>query len=160
VVIYSGFSIGTTKNDQQSVKGNEIDEDFLKTTEIELIARENITKQDIKDASRDSGAYFHYILNESAVKAFGWTPGEAIGKRMYLMGEQPGEVKGVVKDFNFASLHNPVAPLVMFPLTRAGSLLIKITGNELPQTISFRAPLKTLYFSLILFSVIFSVIFL
>ena len=50
---------------------------------------------------------------------------------------RPGYVKGVVKDFNFESLHNAIRPLVLFPEIRGRQLLLKLNGNNLKQTISF-----------------------
>ena len=50
---------------------------------------------------------FAPIVNEALVREMGWT--NPIGKRMGR-----GEVIGVVRDFNFKSLHMPVEPLVMY----------------------------------------------
>jgi putative ABC transport system permease protein len=66
-----------------------------------------------------AGPVFHFILNEQAARDLGWTPAEAIGKRMFLDDSRPGVVKGVVKDFNFQSLHSPIKGLVLFPEMRA-----------------------------------------
>jgi putative ABC transport system permease protein len=80
---------------------------------------------------------FGFILNESAAKVLGWTAEEAIGKRLYMGEDRPGFVKGVVRDFNFASLHQPIHPLVLFPEMRSDRLLVRITGEHLPGTIAF-----------------------
>lgn len=59
-----------------------------------------------------------FIINESAAAVFGWSsPEEAIGKKISWLGrgsENPktGEIAGVVKDFNFRSLHEPISPAV------------------------------------------------
>ena len=150
-----------------SVRGNPIDEGFIKTTGLHLVAGEDLSLQDIKDANPDyykaegngggsgakgsggsgsgapgsggdGGPVYHFILNESAARALGWkTPQEAIGKRMDMGDSRPGYVKGVVRDFNFESLHNAIMPLVMFPEMRADRMLVRITGERLPETISF-----------------------
>jgi len=55
------------------------------------------------------------ILNEAAVKEIGWK--EPIGKNIRYWGDYkltnigPTEVVGVVKDYHFLSLHNPVDSL-------------------------------------------------
>jgi len=129
-----------------SVRGNPIDEGYIKTAGLRLVAGEDLTVQDLKDANperfnpADSNKreVYHFILNESAVRALGWkTPQEAIGKRMDMGESRPGYVKGVVRDFNFESLHNAIMPLVMFPEMRADRMLVRISGERLPETIAF-----------------------
>lgn len=46
-------------------------------------------------------------------------------------------MRGVIKDFNFESLHNPIKPLVLFPEIRDVNLLVKLNGNNILQSISF-----------------------
>jgi len=129
-----------------SVRGNPVDEGYIRTAGLHLVAGEDLTLQDLKDANperfnpADSNKQrvYHFILNESAARALGWkTPQEAIGKRMYMDESRPGYVKGVVRDFNFESLHNAIMPLVMFPEMRADRMLVRITGEHLPATIGF-----------------------
>ena len=42
----------------------------------------------------------------------------ASGKKMFLGDNRPGFVKGVVKDFNFESLHQPVKSFILFTEAR------------------------------------------
>jgi putative ABC transport system permease protein len=122
---------------QMGIMFSTIDEDYIKTCGLQLIAGNNLTRQDVLDGSKDSNANYRIILNESAYKALGWTsPQEAIHKKIFL-GEVPGEVKGVVKDFHFASLHSSIEPLALSTAYGGNTLLIKTTGNNLPQTIVF-----------------------
>lgn len=79
---------------------------------------------------------FHFILNESAARVLGWSPQEAIGKRMFLGDDRPGLVKGVVKDFHFESLHHAIGPLVLFPEGWGRQLLVKMSGQHLTRTIA------------------------
>ena len=130
----------TMPEDQQiAVTANPVDEDFVKTVGLEIIAGSSFTQQDIKDVSNDDRTknLYHFILNESAAKQLGWTPQQAVGKKMFLDNSRPGYVAGVVKDFNFESLHNPIKPFVLFPEIRGRELLIKLSGQHLQQTISF-----------------------
>jgi putative ABC transport system permease protein len=80
---------------------------------------------------------FHFILNEQAARDLGWTPAQAIGQRMFLDESRPGYVIGVVRDFNFQSLHSPIKGLVFFPEMRARRLLVRVTGERLPETLRF-----------------------
>ncbi len=112
---YSMRSAIMPESEQIAVTADPVDEDFVKTTGLNIIAGADITQQDIKDVA-DTGYRkntFHFILNESAAKQLGWTPQQAIGQKMFLDG--PGYVKAVVKDFNFESLHHAIKPLVLFP---------------------------------------------
>jgi putative ABC transport system permease protein len=129
----------TMPEDQQvNVTANPIDEDFVKTVGLQIIAGSDFSQQDVKDASTsdwDKNVY-HFILNESAAKQLGWLPQEAVNKKMY-MGSRGGFVKGVVKDFHFETLHNPIKPFILFTELRGRELLVKLSGRHLQQTISF-----------------------
>jgi putative ABC transport system permease protein len=50
-----------------------------------------------------------FIVNESFVRHMGWT--QAIDKKLEFHGR--GKVIGVVRDFNYRSLHNAVEPLIL-----------------------------------------------
>src|SRR5665213_1457579 len=75
-----------------------------------------------------------YIINETLAKKIGWTPQEAIGK--IIEKSVTGPVVGVVKDFNFTSLHNPIGPMLIF-LNRdlSRDYMIRINGNNIKQTL-------------------------
>lgn len=54
-----------------------------------------------------------FIANETAVKLFGWTPEEAIGKVIIYPGDDnaTAPIIGVMKDFHFKSFHESINPL-------------------------------------------------
>lgn len=136
-----GYNIRTAEmpeNQQIAVYANPIDEGYITTTGMHIIAGKDLTEQDIKNASLDTLMTFQFILNESAVKQLGWkTPQEAIGKKMFLGDNRPGYVKAVVKDYHFQSLHDPIKSMVLFPGNWGVKLLVKLRGNDLTGTISF-----------------------
>lgn len=138
--IVSGYNMRSAtmpETDNMSVTADLIDEDYIKTMGMQLIAGENLTRQDVADVSQegDTARNFHFILNESAAKALGWTPAEAIGKKMFLDNTRPGTVRGVIKDFHFQSLHLAIQPLVLFPEKWGRNVLVKVSGNNMPQTV-------------------------
>ena len=148
VQIFGGYNMRSAampSSQQLAVFGNPIDEDYVKTTGLQLIAGEGITQQDMRDAHPDEGPHpdtvtkpvYRFILNEKAAHDLGWTPQEAIGKRMYMDDSRPGYVKGVVKDFNFQSLHNPIKGLILYPQSRADRLLVRVTGEHMSSTLDF-----------------------
>jgi putative ABC transport system permease protein len=138
---YNMRSSSMPENQQMAVTADPVDEDYIKTTGLQIIAGTDLSGQDVKDVNIDdeSKLKFHFILNESAAKELGWSAEEAIGKKMFLDASRPGYVKAVVKDFHFESLHSPIKPLVLFPLQWGRTILVKISGHNLPQTISFLA---------------------
>jgi len=88
-----------------------------------------------KDFSTDSTQAM--VINESAVKLFGYTsPKDAIGNNFEQWGRK-GKIIGVVKDFHFTSLQEPVKPLSMLVSTNGyQSLSIKVSQINLAATIS------------------------
>jgi len=152
VSIYGGYNMRSAAmpaSQQLAVFGDPVDPDFVPTVGLRMVAGENITEQDMRDAhpeeysaggpTHPAEPVFRFLLNETAARELGWTPQEAIGKRMYMDDSRPGYVKGVVKDFNFQSLHNPIKGLVLFPQMRAQRLLVRVSGEHLTSTLAFLA---------------------
>ena len=53
------------------------------------------------------------VINEAAARLYGYSnPADVVGKKFSQWGRE-GTVIGVVKDFNFRSLHLPVEPLTL-----------------------------------------------
>ena len=140
VHINSGYSMRSSMmpaGKEISVTGNPIDENFVSVLGLQIVAGTNLNLQDIKDGDADSNRVYHFILNESAARQLGWTPDQAIGKKMFLGDHRPGYVRGVVKDFNFESMHQAIKPVVLFPEHRGRLLLVKLDHSNIPETIAF-----------------------
>lgn len=140
VFIMGGYSMRKPGANQEeiAITANPVDEDYVTTTGMEIIAGRDFTEQDTRDVSVDKreDAIHHYLLNERAVQLLGWTPEEAIGKRL-LIGDRSGFIEGVIKDFHFKSLHQPIGPVVLFTEPWGRELLVKVSGHHMPQTIAF-----------------------
>lgn len=139
--IMGGYSMYTPEmppGKVYSVHAGTIDEEYLKTCGIEIVAGADLTSQDVTEAMREEPgkSYYHYVINESAARQLGWTTKEAIGKKLFLDSSRPGEVKAVASDFHFASLHTPIKPLVLFPGNYGATLLVKITAGNPSQAIA------------------------
>ena len=106
--------------------------DYFKTMGISLIDGRDF--QQGKDADVDDV----FIVNEATVRLMGWGD-QAIGKKVkFFHAEKNGQVIGVVKDFNFNSLHNPVEPLLIVKAREEGGYLhLKVKGGNLPETMEF-----------------------
>jgi putative ABC transport system permease protein len=132
-----GDGITTKQNQQLTVNALPVDESFIQTMGIKILSGSNYNQTDVLqfDTTND-GAYLQYsfMLNESAVKALGWTPEEAVGKT--ITKNRDGVIKAVVKDFHFRSLHETIKPLLIFMDKRlVGSLFVRIEGQNMAGTI-------------------------
>jgi len=95
------------------IRLNHVDENYLQTLDIQPVAGRLFSRSFAKfDIHR------HVILNEVAVQDLGFgNPKDAIGKRIcsiYKGIADTFEVVGVVKDFHFEDLHQPVQPYGFF----------------------------------------------
>jgi putative ABC transport system permease protein len=76
------------------------------------------------------------LVNEAAVRTFGWENAEnAIGKR-FGKGDDARSVIGVIKDFNFESLHKPVDALLIEYAKGGNRLSLKIDGRHPDEAIN------------------------
>src|SRR5260221_1292107 len=138
-------SSNTIVSDNGTIIVNQIrtDSHFIRTLGIKIIDGMDFTEADEKTAKSEARPDFvggkskpFIIMNESAVAAFYCTPEEAIGKSVSLQG-QPMQVKAVIEDFHFASMHEPIAPLVLFIGEHVTRMMIKVSRDHLAQTIDF-----------------------
>jgi len=121
-----------------------VDYNFIEMFGLELITGRNFSREMTTDAGvRDENGRLidlALIVNEEAVKAFGWeSPEAALGKRLVRDPKAMdfiGTIIGVVKDFHFQSLRQPIAPLVMSVLPDYGFIAVKAHANNLPETIA------------------------
>jgi putative ABC transport system permease protein len=89
-----------------------VDFGFLETFGIEVADGRGFSVENASDATSA------YIVNETAVKAFGW--GEPVGRQFQMSNERlktpifhKGKIIGVVKDFHFQTMHQEIEPLVI-----------------------------------------------
>jgi putative ABC transport system permease protein len=76
------------------------------------------------------------VLNEAAARQYGYAnPADIVGKKYSQWGRE-GEVIGVVKDFNYISLHNNIEPLTLpFEPFACRYMSLKIKPDDIPGTI-------------------------
>lgn len=100
---------GKSGDDAVSVEYMAIDDHYLKTMGLQIIAGTDFSKD--REAQLKDGL----ILNETAVSLFGWaSPEEAIGKKITSPSGSPeGEVIGVVKDYHQFGLQQKIGPMAM-----------------------------------------------
>jgi putative ABC transport system permease protein len=123
---------GFAENEMTSSAVFTVDENFIDTYEIEMVEGRKFSKEYPTDKTEA------FIVNEAAVKEFNWkTPKGAIGKKIGWGGLKDGKVIGVMKDFNYASLHENIKPLVIhiFPQW-ASNISLKLKSNNMANTIT------------------------
>ena len=121
-----------------SLNAMPVDLDFIKTMKMQLLSGRDFQQSDfaMMDTTNNSADYhLPYIINETLAKKIGWTAEQSIGRN--IENRATGPVVGVVKDFNFSSLHEPVGPLVMF-LGRDFSrdFMVRINGSDVEGTVA------------------------
>jgi putative ABC transport system permease protein len=113
-----------------------VDHEFIDVMQMKILEGRSF------DRSRTSDLTHAFIVNETAAKAFGWG-NNALGKRIKFginpatgVAQRDGVVIGVVKDFHFTSIHNPIEPFI-FVVSRNPNtyFYIRISSNNIPATI-------------------------
>ena len=127
---------------QMSVSEVFVDHDFFKTMGVKIILGRSF------DINNPADSHKAFIVNETAVKEFGWT--DPIGKKIKVKQAQgdiekwDGIVVGVTQDFNTRPLREKVEPVVMrLPYDSWPGYCLNV---KIDRTISETLPLlKTTY---------------
>ncbi len=112
-----------------------VDYDFVSAFGMEIVAGRDFSKEYATDAQQA------FILNEAAVKKFGWD--SALDKKLEMEAVahgQPraGKVIGVVKDFHLRSLHHTLEPLALLIAPASyylDNMTIRLEAQNIPQTL-------------------------
>ena len=114
-----------------------MDEDGLQTLNFNLLNGENFGGA----KSKDSTSVF---LNETAAALYG--DEKIIGEWISLVDEDDDrqvtvQVIGIIEDFHYRSLHDPIGPVVigyyMNTFQGLDDIVIKIAKNDIPETLSY-----------------------
>lgn len=142
-VVYLTVRVPDLAGQQSTVQGTDdgtrtmrvlsADQDFIKTLGLNIVEGRDFSHENPADMENA------FILNEAAVKEFNLK--DPIGKPFeYVFGGPPkkGSIIGVVKDFNFASVHTAVEPLMIhFQPNFFATVSIRLkSGTDLPSTIA------------------------
>ena len=116
------------------------DDEFIETFGIELVAGRFYDSAFPGDWTR-TGAI---VINEAAVARLGFeSASEALGveidgiEELIQDSEEQSELRpsivGVVRDFHYANLHEPIEPLILFPNYPGGYAMIKIDSERMAE---------------------------
>ncbi|MDM1294836.1 ABC transporter permease [Sphingobacterium sp. N143] len=137
VNIQGGYSINTVEGQpadfEMNVTAIPIEKDFISVFHIQSVAGAPLTDVDILRARDTVSPEYSFVINTLAASAMGFTPQQAIGKKINLNGRH-GSIKQVVASFNFASLHHEIKPVVLFPeYNYFGNIFIRINPSAPTQ---------------------------
>lgn len=108
---FLGYGEGRNHSNNVDITTIVTEDDYLETLGLTLLYGRSFSRNSKADSNS-------IILNETAIRDLGYTPATAVGKKVNW--EWHGEhhsldIAGVVKNFNFESLHNPIKPLGFSP---------------------------------------------
>ncbi len=126
---------GHVDEDNIFVPWASVDYDFIQTMRIPMAAGRDFSKATGTDHLQA------FIINESAVRAFGWkSAADAIGKNV-IRGDsktgKKGRIIGVIKDFNFSKLDRPLEPMILdVNVPRFNMFAIRVRPDHVPATLA------------------------
>ncbi|HEX8040024.1 MAG TPA: ABC transporter permease, partial [Chryseosolibacter sp.] len=104
--------------------------DFVTHFGLKLVAGRSYSRAHPSDSSHA------LVINEAAARQYGYSnPADVVGKRFSQWGRE-GTVIGVVKDFNFESLHRNIEPLTLpFEAYASRYLSVKVRAENIGETV-------------------------
>jgi putative ABC transport system permease protein len=106
-----------------------VDFDFINQYGLKLVAGRGFSRDFPTDSTQAM------VINETAAKSIGYsTPQAAIGRNFSQWGRQ-GKVIGVLKDFHYMGLQQPIEPMVMRYEPYFGWISVKVSTHDLPATV-------------------------
>lgn len=123
-------AVGLSEEQQPAMRCLVVDPDFLDTYQMEIASGRGFRA----DMPTDTAAY---LINETAARQLGWE--NPVGQQLAMpaVDREPGPIIGVVRDFHFRSLQEPIAPLYFFMESGWYSQVsVRLKTTELQQTLA------------------------
>jgi putative ABC transport system permease protein len=105
----------------------DVDENFTNVFQMKVLNGRSFS-------SAFKGDSTNYVLNEKAVKTMGMTVKNAVGKSLNFSGAK-GIIIGVVKDFNFKPIQQPIEPLILRENKYGGYIFVRTTPGNTEATL-------------------------
>jgi putative ABC transport system permease protein len=121
---------GRTQEQAITMEVIPVDHHYVKAIGLKIKAGRDYSEQFSTDA--ETGV----LINESAAKAFGWTPEEAIGKGISTAGMEKGKVIGVLADYHQHGLQRKIEPVLTFIQPFHQYLAVRLGPGELSRTVA------------------------
>ncbi|GAB3758209.1 ABC transporter permease [Spirosoma pomorum] len=141
---YSFTADGITKqnprpdDDKKSYSMGIIDDRFLTTYEIKLLAGRNFTRQEAESGYEKSAKV---LINETGARQLGFaSASQAVGQP--ITWGKPFEIVGVIADYHHQGLRQAIQPAIFLPRRSASDLTVQLTTDQVQDKI---ARLEQLY---------------
>lgn len=127
-----GFEAEANPNEKYLFNTEFTDFDFVKTLGLKIIAGRDFSEKFGTDSTNA------VLINRTAAIKLGYTPEQAIGKwiRNTSRDSLHRTIVGVVEDYHYVSLKDPIGPLVISPGNDRRLALIKLSSRNLQPTIN------------------------
>lgn len=121
---------GKNPDESASMNFEYVDYDYFKTLGMEIIDGRSFSREHSTDLSEG------YIVNEEAVRLMGIN--SPVGKRLSVFRKE-GRIIGVVKNYHFQPLHEPIRPFVIGanPNWDKNWMFIKLKSVNLTETMAY-----------------------
>ncbi|MCK8523155.1 ABC transporter permease [Aquimarina sp. D1M17] len=122
-----------TIHDNVYTRYGQVADDYIETLGYTLLHGRTFSKNRASDS-------LSIILNKTAVEQIGYNPETAVGRKVFYGNAEEKnylEIIGVIEDFNFKSLHEPIAPYALLSLGQANPnyFVATLSHNNFATTI-------------------------
>ena len=117
---------GKDSENSINIQNNAVSEDYFRAMKINMLQGRELREGDENQV----------VVNESTLKVLGIDPDNALGAKLLntFEGEtQEFEIVGVVSDFHFSSLKNPIEPLVLYKSSRMNWMVLRTETENYGQ---------------------------
>lgn len=129
----SGRTLRKKETDEQglNIQTNVTDAGIVDALKLQFLAGNSLPK-----SKNEKDTLVEVVLNKKAIDYLGFTPEEAIGKEVYI--GIPNTIVGVVDDFNYESLHQPIGAYAFHnsPSEEKSFMLVRFKSKDLVNTVA------------------------
>ena len=118
---------GKDPRTQPVIPSMEVSENFIGVFQMTLVSGRDFSRAFRADSD-------NYIINEKAVQVMGMTVANAVGKPLSF-NDHKGMIIGVVKDFNFKPVQQPIEPLILHLNKWGGTVIVRAAAGSTEATI-------------------------
>ncbi|MFA8433113.1 MAG: ABC transporter permease [Marinifilaceae bacterium] len=122
---------GGNREEAFMIYENRVRRSFMETYQMQIVQGRDFNPEMKSDTAS-------FVINETAAQKLGFE--NPIGERIIIW-EQPGEIIGVVKDFNFLSLYDKVEPIIFSnyynPISMTDYISLRINMQNSKEVIHF-----------------------
>jgi putative ABC transport system permease protein len=126
---------GKPMEEQQWFSVSFVFHDFEKVFDVEFLKGHPFTPGNAVDS-------LGYVINETAAAALGWDNDDVIGRSLRRIDSgtgvilQEGIVIGLVSDYHYRPLYDPIKPMVMGLAMLGTKVCIKMTSTDISETVT------------------------